>query len=158
MERKYPKLKELRSLKTHVSKKENPKKFKNVMKKFEEPFNIILGKNEYELDIDYSLKNILKPILSDKKQASPGDFPNNIEEIYYFIIDEEYDDYGDYWEMFCKLSNGNYAYFRASVCSCGFGMTGNEMKLYVSGSYKKLLDEAFGKYDYEEFMELFKKK
>jgi hypothetical protein len=153
MERKYPTLKELRSLKTYVSKKENPKKFKKVMKKFEEPFNeIVNNDNEFE---DYSVKNILKPIFSDKKQASPGDFPNNIEEIYYSVF-EDYE-YESYWWLLCKLSNGNYAYFEVYVCSCGFGGWGQNMKLYVSGSYKKLLDEAFGKYDYEDFMELFKK-
>lgn len=103
----------------------------------------------------------MNPIFSDKKQASPGDFPNNIEEIYYFIFDSELSvnpGYGEYWALLCKLSNGNYAYFEANVCSCGFGIQDDEMKLYISGSYKKLLDGAMDKYDYEEFMELFKKK
>jgi hypothetical protein len=149
MERKYPTLKELRSLKTYVSKKENPKKFDKVMKKFEEPFNEILNNdNEFE---NYNVKNILKPIFSDKKQASPGDFPNNIEEIYYSFYEEVY--YEQYWEMLCKLSNGNYAYFGVYVCSCGFTGWGQNMDLYVSRSFKKLFDGAMGKRAYEDFME-----
>lgn len=55
MERIYPTLKELRSLKTYVSKKENLKKFNKIMKDFEEPFENILSKNEYD-ETDYSVK------------------------------------------------------------------------------------------------------
>ena len=124
------------------------------MKDFKEPF-IVITNNENGYVKNYSVKNILKPIFSDKKQASPGDFPNNIEEIYCWVFDDY--KYEAYWWLFCKLNNGNYAYFKADVCSCGFTDWGQIMELYVSRSYKKLLNQAFDKYEYEDFMQKFKK-
>lgn len=118
---------------------------------FAEPFD------EIGMDNEYAVHNILTPILTEPEE-DPGDFPNNIEEIYWgYVLGEEdewgYAPYEGDWKLFCKLTNGNYAYFTASRCSCGFGMWPDQLKLYVAKSYEDIIKYAMTQSDYEMYME-----
>jgi len=111
---------------------------------FDEPFN------EIGMDNEFSVHNILTPILTEPEE-DPGDFPHNIQEVYWgYIGDDPYE--GD-WKLFCRLTNGNYAYFTASRCSCGFGMWPDQIKLYVAKSYEDIIKYAMTQSDYESYME-----
>lgn len=120
---------ELRISKNHIN-----------LEDFEEPLSVV------EADVD----TYLYPILTEP-EADPGDFPNNIAEVYWGYADNW--EYEGSWKLFCKLYNGNYAYLDAWVCSCGFGMWPDQLKLYVAKSYEDIIKYAMSQSDYESYME-----
>jgi hypothetical protein len=104
-------------------------------------------------EIQTDVNEYLYPILTEP-EANPGDFPNNITEVYWGYADDDDSGYeGGIWKLFCKLDNGNYAYLDATACSCGFGMWPDQLKLYVTKSYEDIITYAMSQSDYESYIE-----
>jgi len=101
-------------------------------------------------EIETNVNEYLYPIITEP-EADPGNFPNNITEVYWGIAYNG--DYDGSWRLFCKLDNGNYAYLEAWVCSCGFGMWPDQLKLYVAKSYEDIINYAMSQSDYESYIE-----
>jgi hypothetical protein len=100
-------------------------------------------------------KKLIQPLLVESEQAELGDFPKNIEHVYWAYSNHEtyelYEDSIDYC-LFCKLTNGNYVYFEASGCgTCWYGMGAND-KIYVSSNPENIFKYAMGKDIYEQYV------
>jgi hypothetical protein len=113
---------------------------------FEEPFN----------ELDGYVDDYLHPIITEPEE-DPGDFPNNIVEVYwgYYDSGDEYDWYAaDTWKLFCRLDNGNYAYLDVLMDGSDYmGMGPENLKLYVSKSYEDIIKYAMSDNDYESYIE-----
>lgn len=109
-----------------------------------------LGYINDEWQEHYSLENILRPILADEERADAGDFPKNIQE-FYWVRGGEND--GDNWLAAGQLTNGNYFFYTGGCDYTGFDCQGG-MSLWVSKSWKNIVDHAMDERDYEAYLRL----
>jgi hypothetical protein len=109
-----------------------------------------LGYVNDEWQEHYSLENILRPIVLEKDSAAAGDFPNNIQE-FFWVRGGEND--GDSWLSCGQLTNGNYFFYSGSCDYTGFDCQGG-MSLWVSKSWKNIVDHAMGEGEYEAYQRL----
>lgn len=110
------------------------------------PFSYI----NHEYQGGYSLEHIRRDILVEtpEERADVGDFPNNIEELFWAQCGER--DERPWW---CcgQLTNGAYFYYIGSCDYTGFDCQGG-MSLWVSKSWKNIIDHAIGREQYETYM------
>jgi hypothetical protein len=104
-----------------------------------------IGQGEY----GYALGDILRPIPVKTEQANTGDFPRNIQE-HFWIYAGEND--GDSWLSCGALANGNYFFYTGGCDYTGFDCQGG-MSLWVSSSWKTIVDHAMTSADYELYEE-----
>ena len=100
------------------------------MSAFDYPFSVM--KEDYTA---YPVADMWKGFV-DEEPADPGNFPDNIAEVYW--IQEGYND-GDDWKCLCKLTNAYYVYYTASCDYTGFDCQG-DMRLQITKNPVKLFD------------------
>jgi hypothetical protein len=98
----------------------------------------------------YSLENILRPIVLEKDSAAAGDFPKNIREFFWVRCGEND---GDSWLAAGQLTNDNYFFYSGGCDYTGFDCQGG-MSLWVSKSWKNIVDHAMDGRDYEAYLRL----
>lgn len=96
----------------------------------------------------YSLENILRPIVVEVEGAEVGDFPKNIQE-HFWVRSGEND--GDSWLSCGQLTNGSFFYYTGSCDFTGFDCHGG-MNLWVSSTWKNIVDNAMSQAEYELYM------
>ena len=96
----------------------------------------------------YDLHDILRSILVEADQADAGDFPHNIQE-HFFVQCGERD--GDNWISCGLLTNGNYFFYTGGCDYTGFDCQGG-MSLWVSNSWKNIVDNAMSQSDYDLYI------
>jgi len=109
-----------------------------------EPFSWV--NNQFDLD-NYSIKNIQHPIVSENQMYDAGNFPDNIEK-YYWVYPGKNDEKP--WYALMRLTNGNYALYKATCDYTGFDCQGY-MELFVSPCYESIIlyamtDRVYAKY------------
>jgi hypothetical protein len=126
------------------------KDLEEVAKCLEYPFSYITPASQDLYNYGYSYESIHRPIVVEtpEEQADGSGFPHNIKE-YYWVQEGEND--GDEWIALGKLENGAFFYFTASCDYTGFDCQGG-MNLWVSNSFKNILDHAMAPRDREKFL------
>jgi hypothetical protein len=136
-------------------------KEKREQKKFMEKTDFLVRQSSkyhtYD-DIDFKLPNkkhakkLIQPLLIEKEQAELGNFPNNIEHVYWASKEEIPYESGTY-DLFCKLTNGNYVFFEDYDC---YSWCGDEDdysgKIYVSSNPENIFKYAMGKDIYKQYI------
>ncbi len=97
----------------------------------------------------YTLESIRRGILVEKEESAAGDFPHTIRE-HFWIRGGEHD--GDSWISCGELDNGNYFFYTASCDYTGFDCQGG-MNLWVSSSWKNIIDHAMPEGHYKLYLE-----
>ena len=110
-----------------------------------EPFSRI--NNQFEHD-NYSIKNIQHAIVVENKTYDAGEFPDNIEK-YYWVYPGKNDEIP--WYALMKLTNGNYALYKATCDYTGFDCQGY-MELFVSPFYENLINYAMTERVYNKYI------
>lgn len=108
----------------------------------EYPYGYI-GEDEY--GCHYTLEDIRRGIVVEEEQADAGDFPNNIRE-HFWVRGGERD--GDSWMSCGQLTNGAFFFFTGGCDYTGFDCQGG-MSLWVSTSWKNIVEHAMSQADYE---------
>lgn len=101
---------------------------------------------------DYQLDDIIRPIMveTEAERAAAGDFPKNIQE-FFWVRGGEND--GDSWLAAGQLTNGAYFFYSGGCDYTGFDCQGG-MNLWVSKSWKNIIDHAMDERDYEAYLRL----
>lgn len=99
---------------------------------------------------NYPITAILYPILveTEAERADPGDFPKNIQEHFWVRVGEND---GDSWLSAGQLTNGAYFYYSGGCDYTGFDCQGG-MNLWVSKSWKNIVDHAMTEEEYELYI------
>lgn len=115
----------------------------------EYPFSYI-GRDEW--GCDYALADIVRPIMveTEAEAADAGDFPKNIKD-FFWVRGGERD--GDSWLAAGQLTNDNYFFYTGGCDYTGFDCQGG-MNLWVSKSWKNIVDHAMTQWDYETYLRL----
>lgn len=112
----------------------------------EYPFSYI----NCEYQEGYSLEDIRRDIVVEpaEERAEAGDFPNNIQELFWARIGER--DERPWW---CcgQLTNGAYFFYIGSCDYTGFDCQGG-MSLWISKSWNNIVDHAMEQEQYETYM------
>ena len=123
------------------------KNMKELVEGMQYPYNYITAEDDpYH---HYTVKEILRPIVVEREEADPGDFPYNIQDHYWIRLGEND---GDSWISAGKLTNGNYFLYTGSCDYTGFDCQGC-MYLWVSSSWKTIVDHAMDEETYRLFKE-----
>lgn len=101
-----------------------------------------------EFQENYSLENILRPIIVEPDPPDIGNFPQNIRE-HFWVRGGEND--GDSWMSCGELKNGVYFFFSGSCDYTGFDCQGG-MKLVASTSWQNIVDHAMTQEEYDLYV------
>ncbi len=106
-----------------------------------------------EFETRYDLKNILRDIYIEKKEdrAEVGDFPKNIRR-HFWVSCGERDERP--WISCGQLDNDAYFFYTGSCDYTGFDCQGG-MRLWVSTSWKNIIDHAMSQGEYEQYKTLY---
>lgn len=97
----------------------------------------------------YSLEYIRKPILVEEEEADADKFPWSIREHFWFV---EGNNLGEDWISCGLLDNGNYFFYKGDCSYTGFSVYGH-MSLWVSESWKNIVDYVMTESEYELYMQ-----
>jgi len=120
--------------------------YRHDRESFHYPLGLI-GKNEY------TLEKIVCPLVKQSHEeaiASAGDFPNNIDTWIWSNAGHHHDDMP--WALFCRLTNGAYAFYEAGYECSGFTIVG-DMKLVISNDFADIVDYGMGNFVYATYEE-----
>lgn len=109
------------------------------------PFGYI----NYEYEDRYILSNIRRPILMEgaAEMADAGDFPNNVDQFFWVVCGERDE---APWICCGLLTNGAFFLYTGSCDYTGFDCQGG-MNLWVSNSWKNIVDHAMTQSMYEQY-------
>ncbi len=120
----------------------------DMLDAMEYPYSCIGPENESDC-WGYGIDEIRREILIEEEEADAGDFPHNIAE--HFWIREGCHD-GDEWMACGLLTNGNYFFYTGGCDYTGFDCQGF-MQLWVSESWKNIVDHAMTEKEYNLYVE-----
>lgn len=105
----------------------------------------------------YKLKNMFKPLSENLTIDDCANFPKSIDMENIFWVYKYHDPSLDtcYWKLFCKLTNGKFAYYYATLDFDKFDefddWTG-DMILYLSDSYQEIFQKMIELNDYKKYL------